>query len=96
MPQLLLTLVLIGIGWFLLIRPQQARVRAQRTMVESLEVGDRIITAGGIHGKITELSDETATVDVAEGVSLTVARAAIGRRINEPAAEAADQVEEEE
>jgi len=80
-PQLILTILLIALGWFLLIRPQQARVRAQRAMVETLEVGDQVITAGGIHGRITALSSETVQLLVAPGTELKVARAAIMRRL---------------
>lgn len=79
--QLLITVVLIAIGWFLLIRPQQVRIREQRAMVAALEVGDRVVTAGGIHGTVRAVADETVVVEVAAGVALTVARAAIVRRL---------------
>lgn len=82
MPQLILTILLIALGWFLLIRPQQARVRAQRAMVESLEVGDLVITAGGIHGRVTAVSVETVKLLVASETELKVARAAIMRRVD--------------
>ncbi|MCU1496440.1 MAG: yajC [Acidimicrobiales bacterium] len=81
MPQLLLTFVLIGIGWFLLIRPQQARLREQKALVASLAVGDSVITAGGIHGTLTAVDSETVRIDVAPGVELTLARAAVSRRL---------------
>ena len=81
MPQLILTILLIAIGWFLLIRPQQARVREQRAMVESLVIGDEVVTAGGIHGVIKSLADETVQVRVAPGLDLTLARPAIMRRL---------------
>ena len=89
-PQLLLTILLIAIGWFLLIRPQQARVRDQRAMVATLQEGDRVITAGGIHGRITGLATETVAVEVAPGVQLTLARAAIVRRVDQPGPDAHD------
>ena len=82
MPQLILTVLLVAIGWFLLIRPQQVRIREQRAMVESLGIGDRVVTAGGIHGVIRSLADETVRVEVATGVELTVARPAIMRRLD--------------
>lgn len=81
MPQLILTILLIAVGWFILIRPQQARIREQRAMVESLEVGDRVVTAGGIHGRITMLDAETVRVEVAPQIELTIARPAIMRRL---------------
>lgn len=83
MPQLILTILLIAIGWFLLIRPQQARIKAQRAMVESLEVGDRVVTAGGIHGTIAAIAHETVQLSVAPGTEVTVARPAIMRRLDE-------------
>lgn len=86
MPQLILTFVLIAIGWFLIVRPQQARVKGHQQLVANLEAGDRIITAGGIHGEITEVSEETVLVRVAPDLVLTLARGAVGRKIDpEPA-----------
>ncbi len=76
-----LTLVFVAIGWFLIIRPQQQRAKAQRAVVEALETGDRVISAGGIHGTLTQVDPETVGLEVAPGVVLTVARPAIARRI---------------
>ena len=92
MPTLLLTFLLIGIGWFLLIRPQQERARAQRALVAELAVGDRIISAGGIHGTVTAVAADSIELEVAPGVTLTLARAAVARRIeiSTPDAEAED------
>jgi preprotein translocase subunit YajC len=95
-PQLILTLLLIAVGWFLLIRPQQARIRTQRAMVEALRVGDRVVTAGGIHGTITALHDETVRVEVAPGVELTVARPAIMRQLADGRAEGGDHGRDED
>jgi preprotein translocase subunit YajC len=67
--------------WFLLVRPQQKRVRAQQAMVLSLETGDEVITTGGIYGTIVELEGDVALLDVAPGVQLRVARQAVGRRL---------------
>ena len=67
--------------WFLLVRPQQKRLRAQQEMVRSLRVGDEIVTSGGIYGTIVELDAEIALVEVAEGVRLRVARVAVGQRL---------------
>ena len=89
MPQLLLTILLIAIGWFFLIRPQQARVREQRQMVANLTVGDQVITAGGIHGRITGLETETVLIELAPGVEVTLARAAVVRLLTNPAADGA-------
>lgn len=84
----LLPLLLLIPLWFLLVRPQQQRVRAQQALVRSLDVGDDILTSSGIYGTIVGLDDEVATLEVAEGVRLRIARAAIGRKFttaDEPA-----------
>lgn len=95
MPQLILTILLIAVGWFFLIRPQQARIRAQREMVESLEVGDQVVTAGGIHGTITSIDVETVQLQVAPAVELTVARPAVMRRLDGGGDEGDQEVTEE-
>ncbi|QXC61844.1 preprotein translocase subunit YajC [Aquihabitans sp. G128] len=82
MPQLILTLLLIGIGWFFLIRPMQARAKAQQATIAVLQPGDRVITAGGIHGVLTEVHEETVQIEVAPGLELTLARPAIARRLD--------------
>lgn len=88
MPALILTFLFIGIGWYLIIRPQQERARAQRALIEALAVGDRVISAGGIHGTLVEVAEQTVRLEVADGVVLTLARPAIARRVEDLDAEA--------
>ena len=76
-------ILLFAASWLLLIRPQQQRLRAQRDLIASLEVGDRVVTAGGIIGTITVLSDRDARVEVAPGITLTFLRAAMSRRLED-------------
>ena len=83
MLQLLFPFILLALMWVLLVRPQQQRVRQQRDLVASLEVGDEVITAGGIVGRIVGLTDEEATVAVASGVELRFLRGAITGRTAE-------------
>ena len=80
----LLPVLLLGVMYMLLIRPQQQRVRNQRALVSSLQVGDQIVTIGGIIGQIVRLDDETADVEINNGVVITLLRAAINRKY-EPA-----------
>jgi preprotein translocase subunit YajC len=63
--------------YFLLIRPQQKRAKEQKAMLEALQKGDEIVTAGGVVGKISKLTDQYAVVEVAPNVELTVQRAAV-------------------
>ncbi len=80
--QALLPLLFVIPLWFLLIRPQQRRVRAQQSIIRSLAVGDDVLTSAGIYGSIVDLDDEVATLEVAAGVRLRIARMAIARRLN--------------
>jgi preprotein translocase subunit YajC len=84
--------LLIGVVFYLfLIRPQQRQRRAQRELVEALEVGDEVVTSSGIFGIIRELDDEAATLEVSPGTRLRVLRGFIARRLTEPEEEEEDQ-----
>ncbi|NNL78628.1 MAG: preprotein translocase subunit YajC [Desulfobacterales bacterium] len=68
-------ILMFVIFYFLLIRPQQKRTKEHRQMVSNLKKGDRIITSGGIHGRITGIDESTLTVEIADKVRVKVARA---------------------
>jgi preprotein translocase subunit YajC len=74
---ILLIVVMFGVMYFLMIRPQMKRAKEHKTMVESLQKGDEVITAGGILGRITKVDDQYITVAVAESVEMQMQRAAI-------------------
>ena len=65
--------------YFLLIRPQQKKAKETRAMLDALEKGNEIVTAGGIVGRIIKLSDQYATVEVAPNVEMTIQRGAISQ-----------------
>jgi preprotein translocase subunit YajC len=90
--QLVLTLALmVGIFYFLLIRPQQRRARQQRDLVQSLDVGDEVVTIGGIHGVIVDIDEDEVTLDVGGGTRIRFVKQAVARkRVLE------EEVEEEE
>ena len=74
-------LALLAVAFFfLIVRPQRRQMAARRALIDALEVGDDIITAGGIYGTILSMSDTTMQVEVAPGVTLTVAREAVSNR----------------
>jgi len=62
------------IFYFLLIRPQQKKQKEAREMLKNLKRGDRIMTGGGIYGRIESLTDEQVNVEIASGVVITVNR----------------------
>jgi preprotein translocase subunit YajC len=82
-----LYLALLAVAFFILIvRPQRRQMAARRALIASLEVGDEVITAGGIYGTILEISDTSLRVEVAPEVVLTLAREAVSARPVAPAA----------
>jgi preprotein translocase subunit YajC len=68
------------IFYFLLIRPQQKRQKELKTMIEALQRGDEIVTSGGLQGKITGVTDDTLTVEIAKDVRVRVDRQAVARK----------------
>ena len=70
--------VVFAIFYFLMIRPQQQKQKDIKKMRESLNHGDMVITVGGIHGKITGLTDTIVTLEIAEKVRIKVSREYIG------------------
>jgi preprotein translocase subunit YajC len=79
----LFILVLLVMMWFLLIRPQRRRQMESQRLLNSLEVGKEIVTAGGLYGTITALEDDEARVRIAEGVEVRVAKRAIAGVLSE-------------
>jgi preprotein translocase subunit YajC len=76
--QLLPFIMILGIMYFLIIRPQQKRLKDHREMIASIKRGDTVVTAGGMVGKVTKvLSDAELQVELAEGVRFRVVRSTI-------------------
>ena len=63
--------------YFLMIRPQMKRAKEQKAMIEALQKGDEVITAGGLLGRITKLSEGYITLEIANNVEVQVQRPAI-------------------
>jgi preprotein translocase subunit YajC len=63
--------------YFLMIRPQMKRQKEQKSMIDALSKGDEIVTAGGVVGKVTKVSDGYVTVEVAEGTEIVMQKAAV-------------------
>ncbi len=71
-----------AVFYFLLWRPQQKRMRSQMEMMESIRVGDEVVTQGGIYGYVTELEDDTLLMEVSEGVEVRVAKSSVYRNLS--------------
>ena len=63
--------------YFLMIRPQMKRAKEQKAMIEALQKGDEVVTSGGIVGRITKLTDQYVTVEVAPNTEVVVQRSAV-------------------
>jgi preprotein translocase subunit YajC len=74
---LIALLPLLLIFYFMLIRPQQKRMKEHTSLINALEVGDDVMLSAGIYGTVTQIDREMAEVEVADGVELRVARSAI-------------------
>ncbi len=76
-----MTLIMLGVlfaaFYFILIRPQAKRAKEHKAMIAALAKGDEVVTAGGVLGKVTNLSDGYVTVDIADGVEIKVQRQAV-------------------
>lgn len=78
MGQMLVPMILIFVMmYFLLIRPQKKRQQEMQAQMAALKTGDKVITAGGIHGLITNVKEKSVTVKVAESVKLEFEKASI-------------------
>jgi len=72
-------IVVIGILYFLIIRPQQQQAKEHRKLVDNLKTGDRVITQGGVHGTVTALRGGIVQVKIADNVRVDVNRTAIAQ-----------------
>ncbi len=92
MTPLLFILVMLVLLWVLLIAPQRRRQQAQRRMLDDVNVGDEILTAGGIYATVREVGDQRILAELAPGMTVTLDRRAVAQILteDEPAAESAD------
>ena len=71
-------ILLVGVFYFMLIRPQQKQKKQRISMMESLNVGDEIFTAGGILGTITRIKDQTVWLRISEKCEIELLKSSIG------------------
>ena len=74
---LLFPILLIGVMYFLMIRPQMKRQKEHRAMLEKLSKGDEVLTNGGIAGVISDIGENFITVEIADNVRIRVQKGAI-------------------
>lgn len=84
-------LILLGffaLMYFVLIRPQQKRQKDHAAMLQALEVGDDVVTIGGLHGSVLELTDDTVDLEVTDDVVMRFQRSSVARVIDDTPADA--------
>jgi preprotein translocase subunit YajC len=94
--QLIILALMVAIFYFLLIRPQQRRVRAQQALQASLQLGDEVITVGGFLGTIRRFDGDVVTVELSPGVEARVNRRAISGKVAPERLDEPEEVADEE
>jgi preprotein translocase subunit YajC len=74
---IIMLVVMFGIFYLLLIRPQQKRAKEHRQLLSALKAGDQVITAGGLHGRIVTVQDQVVTLEIDKGVKVKVNRISV-------------------
>jgi preprotein translocase subunit YajC len=81
---LIFLVVMVGVFYFLIIRPQRTRMRNQQELSRSLQLGDRVQTIGGIQGVVRSLDDDSVVIEIEQG-RMRVVRRAVANRIEDKA-----------
>ena len=74
---LIFFVLIFGVFWFFMIRPQVKKQKAERKFRKEIKKGDKIVTNGGIHGKISSVNEGTVLVDAGDGIKLKIEKSAI-------------------
>ena len=82
--QLVPFVLVLGIFYFIILLPMRKKQQKVQTFLESLKVGDRVITTGGIYGQVTKLGGETVQLQIADKLRIEVAKASIGGYQGQP------------
>ena len=79
-PMIIFLVVIFALFYFVMIRPQQKRQKEHQAMMQELQRGDKVMTAGGIYGTIDSISEDSVVIKVEGGTTLRVARTSIVQR----------------
>jgi preprotein translocase subunit YajC len=77
MMNLMLIVLMFGVLYFLMIRPQMKRAKEHKAMIEALQKGDEVVTSGGVLGRVTKVGENYVTVEVASNVEVQLQRPAV-------------------
>jgi preprotein translocase subunit YajC len=79
---LIFFILVFGVFWFFMIRPQVKKQKQERKFREELKKGDKVITSGGLHGKIVEVSEKTVKLDVGSSIVLKYDKSGISAELS--------------
>ncbi len=91
---IVIMLLFLGAMYFFMIAPQRKRQKQHEQMLNNLQTGDEIITIGGIYGKITNKTDKTFTIKVADSTKIEILKNAVSSKVENPAGTEASKTEE--
>ncbi|HUF82442.1 MAG TPA: preprotein translocase subunit YajC [Burkholderiales bacterium] len=77
MESIILIMLMFGVLYFLMIRPQMKRAKEHKSLIEGLQKGDEVVTAGGLLGRISRINENYVTLEVSNGVEIQVQRPAV-------------------
>lgn len=86
-PNLIFLVLVVGLFYFLLIRPQRRRVERHQRLIESIELGDEVVTYGGLVGTVRRLGDEELEIEIAPNITARFMKSHIIRKIVGPGEE---------
>ncbi|MDD2365203.1 MAG: preprotein translocase subunit YajC [Desulfuromonadaceae bacterium] len=75
--QVIPLIFMFAIFYFLLIRPQQKKAKEHKALLESMKKGDNVVTAGGVHGKVTAVESDIVTLEIASNVNIKITKSYI-------------------
>ena len=74
--------LIFGLFYLLILRPQQKQSRQKENMMKSIKRGDKVVTAGGIHGRVVNAEEDLLTIEISKGVNIQISRANISALID--------------
>ena len=88
---LIFLVILIGLFYFMLIRPQKRRVQQHAELVSSISVGDEVVTIGGMYGTVRAIGDDEIQLEVSSGTTVKFVKSAVSRRLTEDLVQSDDE-----
>lgn len=87
MQQLIMILMIVVIFYFFMMRPQMKKAKEERAFKDRVNKGDKIVTIGGVHGKVVEVNDTTFMIEIADNVRVKVEKSAVSAEASKQYAE---------